>query len=131
MVSNIERLASRRQIEALIRADPTEVQFQRRTKVDTPSGGWKWIDPPVVLQPQTVAMVPFKRRMTEFMVDTQFGEVPDLPYVIVGKHDLDVKRGDVFTVGDQVFQVQTIDIKRDIRVAAQVDYYGGDDASGS
>lgn len=118
----------RRQIDAIIRSDPSDVQFIRRTKVETASGGWKWVDPSTTLPEQTITLIPFKRRMTEFLVDTQYGPVPDLPYVIVGRYDLDVIEGDTFSLNGQYFIVKTIDVKREIRTAGQVDYYGVPDA---
>ena len=127
-MSPVARVMERRQIDALIKADPVDVVFHRRSRIDTPGGGWKW-GPETSLPPQEVALIPFKRRMTEFLANTELGNVPDLPYVLVGRHDLDIQRDDWFIhLGDK-FQVQTIDLKTEVRVAAQVDYFGANNAS--
>jgi hypothetical protein len=63
--------------------------------------------------------------MTEFLVSTELGDVPDLPYTILGRHDFDVKKGDWFTWEGDKFEIITIDIKQEVRVAAHADYFGG------
>jgi hypothetical protein len=118
---------ARRQIEAMILADPTEVTFRRRTKTSTPDGGWKWGTPQdISIGSQQVCLIPFKRRITEFLKNTELGDVSDLPYVLLGRHTLDIQKDDLFTVDNQEFQVITIDISEpEVKLAAQVDYFGG------
>ena len=114
----------RRQVRALILADPISVRFIRREKISTPSGGWRW-GLETVLAPQRVTLIPFKRRMTEFLVNTELGDVPDLPYVMLGEWNLDVKEGDTFTHLGEKYEVKTIDLAdRETKTAAHVDYYG-------
>ena len=127
-MSPIARVMERRQIDALILADPVDIVLRRRVRVDMPGGGWKW-GPETPLPPQQVTLIPFKRRMTEFLVNTELGNVPDLPYVLVGRHTLDIRRDDWFEHNGDKFQVQTIDLKTEIRVAAHVDYFGANNAS--
>lgn len=117
---------ARRQIDAMIKADPVDVVFKRKTKVDLPDGGWKWSAALPLPKAQEVRLIPFKRRMTEFLVNTELGDVSDLPYVILGRHDLDLKKGDTFTISDQEFEVKTLDISEaEVKTTGQVDYYGG------
>ncbi len=127
MVVGAEKLMDRRQIAEMIRRDPIDVQFVRRPKIETGAGGWRW-GPAETLEPQRVCMIPFKRRMTDFLNNTELGDVPDLPYVLVGRHDLDVKKDDIFTVeGLGTFQVKTFDLSEpEVKTAVQVDYYGGE-----
>ena len=116
---------SRRQIDALIKADPIEVVFLRKEKVETPDGGWRWADP-APLPAQEVCLIPFKRRMTEFLKNTELGDVPDLPYVLLGRHDLDIQANDVFTYCGDKYQVITIDMAEpEVKTAAHIDYFGG------
>lgn len=122
-VKFVERVAGRRQINQLINDDPIMVVFRRREKIDTHGGGWKW-GPEVSLPPQEVALIPFKRRMTEFLVNTELGNVPDLPYVLLGRWNLNIQKDDWFTYGGDKLQVQTIDLDREIRIAAHVDFFG-------
>lgn len=114
---------ARRQIDALIKADPIGVIFHRRAKVPTPGGGWRY-GPEVLLDTQQVTLIPFKRRMTEFLVNTELGEVADLPYVLLGRWDLNILPGDWFIYDGDKFEVKTIDLKDEVRVAAHVDFYG-------
>lgn len=130
MVSTVERIMARRQIDALILSDPVSLEFERQEKVSTPGGGWRW-GAEVKLEPQQVALIPFKRRMTEFLVDTQYGEIPDLPYVLLGRYNLNVEEKDSFWFQGEQFVVQTIDLKREIRTAAHVDYFGKPNTIGS
>lgn len=115
---------ARRQIAALIKADPVNIVLKRKLKIDVPGGGWRW-GPETTLRPQTVTLVPFKRRLTEFLVNTELGDVPDLPYTIIGYPNLDIQKDDVFDWEGDTFIVRTLDIKEEVRVAAQVDYLGG------
>ena len=119
----IERIMARRQIQALINSAPVDVVLNRKTKVSTPGGGWRW-GPSTPLAPQRVTLIPFKRRMTEFLVSTELGEVPDLPYVLLGLWDLDIAEEDWFEHNGDKFEVKTLDLKKDVRIAAHVDYYG-------
>lgn len=113
----------RRQIDALIKSDPTNVTFKRRTKINVAGGGWRW-GPEQTLDPQEVKLTPFKRRMTEFLVDTQYGEVKDLPYIMVGRWNLDVEEGDTFWHQGEQYTVRTIDLDREERTACHIDYFG-------
>lgn len=124
VLSHTERIMARRQIDALIRSDAVDIVLNRKTKVDDGAGGWKY-GPSTPLKSQTVAIIPLKRRMTEFLINTELGDLPQLPYVIIGYPDLDVEKDDTFTWQGDKFTVETIDIKQDVRIAAQVDYWGG------
>lgn len=124
VLNSTQRVMERRQIRALIQADKVELSFIRSDRVDDGAGSWRK-GPPRELPPQECALIPFKRRMTEFLVNTELGNVPDLPYVLLGFHTLDVKRGDTFTFQGEQYEVQTVDLKREVRVAAHVDYFGG------
>lgn len=124
MVTVVERIMGRRQIDRMLDDEAVPIVFRRRTKVDTPGGGWKW-GTETALPAQMVCLIPFKRRMTDFLINTEAGEVANLPYVLVGPHDLDIQEGDLFTYQGDEFEVKTIDFKREIRTAAQVDYHGG------
>lgn len=122
-MAQVERIMARRQIEALIKADPIMVSFRRRAKIAIHGGGWRYgAETPIT--PQEVTLIPFKRRMTEFLNNTELGNVPDLPYVLLGRWNLDVQRGDQFSYGGDEFEVQTIDLDTEVRIACHVDYFG-------
>lgn len=124
VVSHTELIMARRQIAAMIRSDPTKLVLYRTSDVPDGAGGFiKGPSTPLVVQ--TVLFLPFKRRMSEFLINTELGDLPDLPYVIVGYPDLDIRRDDEFWLNGDHFSVRTVDIKQQVRVAAQVDYFGG------
>lgn len=123
VMSQVERVMERRQIDAMINADPIMVTFRRRDKVEIHGGGWRFgAENP--LPPQEITLIPFKRRMVEFLVNTELGDVPDLPYVLLGRWNLDIQQKDWFLYGGDKFEVQTVDLKQEIRIAAQIDYFG-------
>lgn len=125
VVSGVELVMSRRQIREMIMTDVFSVTLRRRTKIDQPSGGWKWSEY-ASLAPQDVRLIPFKRRVTEFLVNTEIGDIPDLPYILLGFHDMDAKRGDRFTYRGDEFELITEDIgEPEVKCLFQVDYYGG------
>jgi hypothetical protein len=125
VVSAVERIAGRRQVRQLIHDDPVTIVLHRREKIDTHGGGWKW-GAETDLPPQTVALIPFKRRMTDFLVNTELGNVPKLPYTFLGNYDLDIQPDDWFDHNGDKFQVKTIDLKTEIRITGQVDYLGAE-----
>lgn len=126
VVKGVELVMSRRQIDAMIKADPILVTFRRKSKINTPDGGWVWGSPTPLPTPQEVRLIPFKRRMTEFLVNTELGDLPDLPYVLLGRYNLNIQKDDLFTYENQEFEVKTLDIgEPEVKVAAHIDYYGG------
>ena len=122
--SPTELLMARRQIAALINSDPVDIILTRTPKVPDGAGGFVK-GPPITLPKQTVAIHPFKRRFSEMLTNTEMGDIVDYPYVVLGFPDLDIKRDDVFTWQGDTFKVHDLDIKVDVRVKAQVDYFGG------
>lgn len=118
---------SRLQIDAMIKADPIDVVIRRYSVVKLPDGGTRKNPTPTVLVSQKARLIPFKRRMTEFLNNTELGDVPDLPYVLLGYWDMDLKRGDLFTYNGDEFEVKTLDIAEpEVKTSAHVDYYGGE-----
>ena len=124
-MNRVELMMRRREIAAWLKADQIQVILWRSEKIETPAAGWVEGDP-LPLAPQWVRLVPFKRRLTDMVFNTTAGPVEDLPYVLVGDYTLDVRQGDTFTYNEQEFKVEAVDIRRDDRVAAAVDYMGGD-----
>lgn len=123
-MSTVERLMARRQVEAEIKTDPVEIIVTRRTKVSDGAGGWRW-GPPTPMPAQEVLITPAKRRLSDMLVNTELGQVVDYPYIILARHNADLKRDDVFFWQGDQFQVQTIHIETEVSITAQVDYFGG------
>lgn len=129
VIHGTELIMARRQIDEMIKTDPVQVTFRRKVKTETADGGYTMSGPqPLQRGPQQARLIPFKRRMTEFLANTEVGELPNLPYVLLGRYNLDVQRGDLFTVDGEEFEVKTLDIsEREVKTLAHVDYYGGGD----
>jgi hypothetical protein len=132
VMSPVALIAERRQIDAIIGADPVEVVFMRSEKIPTPDNSFYWgprtpvYKPGTQNDPQRVAMVPFKRRLTDMLINTEIGDVELVPYTLVCRHDADVKRGDEFELDGEQYKVKWIDIKKQVRITAGVDYQGGE-----
>jgi hypothetical protein len=128
-------IAERRQIAAIIRSDSVDVVLMRRPKIPTPDNSYKW-GPAVPVykastpdnpnQPQKGALIPFKRRLVDMLINTELGEVEKVPYTLVLPHDADIQRDDRFTLEGKEWVVRWIDIKHQVRITAGVDYLGGD-----
>lgn len=95
MPSQTELLMMRRSLNAFVEADAVTITLSRPQKIDMGNGGWREGDP-IVMPPQQFRLVPFKRRLTEQESNTQDGDIPSLPYVLVGEIGVDVRRDDEF-----------------------------------
>lgn len=123
-LSHVELITARRQVNAEINADPVDVELRRRTKINDGAGGWKWSDF-VPLKAQEVTIIPAKRRLSEMLVNTELGDVVHAPYIILGRHNFDVQRGDRFTWNGDDFVVKEVAIKIEVAKTCPVDYFGG------
>lgn len=111
----------RKLLVAFINSDPADIKLKRREKIPSPSGGHT-LGPPTTLPTQRFRLVPFKRRLTHMAASGQGGEgaVTSLPYVLVGKHDADVKRGDYFDHKGLRYEVGELEPNRRVRTAAEI-----------
>jgi len=109
-MDTIELKVMRRQLDAFIQADPRTIVFTRQTKVDSGAGGWVQ-GPEVHTNPQQFRLVPFKRRLTQQEQNTQDGDVPLIPYVLVGYWNSDVERDDLFTLSGIYYEVIGVEPK--------------------
>lgn len=116
----------RRQVEALIKYDPVEILFNRRTKISDGAGGYKWSPyAPLPVGPQEVTLIPFKRRLADMTINTEMGHVVNYPWTIVAVPEVDIERGDRFIHNGDEFEVKFLDLKEYVRKMAAVDYYSG------
>lgn len=123
-LSQVELVMARRQVQAIINSDPEWVVFNRTTLVKQPDNSYKE-GPSTPIAAQKVCFIPFKRRLTESIINSEFGEIPGQPYVLVGNYQLDVKRNDEFTWQGDKYVVQALDIKKQQHIVAQIDFKGG------
>lgn len=119
-----EVLVQRRLLKAFLEAEPIRLSIQRPTITATPGGG-KTKSNPRVLAPQTFRLVPFKKRLTTMTRDTPDGNIVNLPYVLIGEHDADVRPGDSFEHNGGMYDViSPAEPRTDYRLAFQVTYRG-------
>lgn len=128
-MNRTELLMARRQVQAEISSDPVVITPIRKTKINTPDGGWRW-SPPTPQGAITVLIMPAVRRLGDMLVNTELGEVPDYSYVVLAPHTADLKRDDIFYWEGQEFEVKSIHIKTQVSLTALVDYYGGENRNG-
>lgn len=125
-MKNLALRMERRQVEALIKYDPVDILFRRRTQIPDGAGGYTWSAyTPLAVGPQEVTLIPFKRRLADMTVNTEMGDVTNYPWTLVAVPEVDVKRGDRFTHNGDEFEVKYLDLKQYVRKACAVDYYSG------
>lgn len=98
----------RRVMEEFIRADGRKIQLHRPIFRKTPTGGYikeQWTS----LDPQVFRLVMYRRRLTDLTTPKADGEVPTLPYVLVGAYSSDVKRMDEFFLDGVYYRIQGIE----------------------
>lgn len=120
-----ELVMRRRNVLAFINADPTDVIFSRVTRVATTAGSWVESDPTPLPSSQRVRITDAKRRFTSPLVNTEAGDIPLSPYILLGKHDLDIRVHDVFSWRGSDYKVIAIHPDREERVMASIDNLGG------
>lgn len=120
----------RKNMDAFIRADPLDIVLVRTEKKRTVSGGYVQVAP-TPLPPQQFRLVPFKRRLSNFVARTDDGEIPGEDWVLVGRINVDIQRDDTFTYNGDEYRIISIEPKTDDRsktdrVVAEVQMLGGD-----
>jgi len=111
-------MVMRRNLDAFIRSDPTMITLVRTAKVQTSAGGWvKGTSTPIPAQ--QMRFVPFKRRMSDAVNNTQDGPLSLAEYILVGRYNVDVQKGDEFDYNGLHHSVTQIEPKTQDR--AQTD----------
>lgn len=91
-----------------IRADGRMVSLRRPTFTRTATGGYSKGDFRE-LPPQLFRLVMYRRRLTDLTTPKADGEVPTLPYVLVGAFNSDVERMDEFSLDGVYYRIQGIE----------------------
>ena len=127
-MDKFEQKMQHRQIEAFVDAEEISVELWRKDRMELTSGGYGWGDP-YQLPAQRARLVPYKRRYTEIVVNTQYGDVPELQYLLIfPTPDANIKREDWFFHEGARYEVESIDeVSKLVRTAAEVIYKGTED----
>lgn len=105
----------RKVMAAFIEADGRSITLQRPEFTKTDTGGYaksNFTPQP----PQTFRLVPYRRRLTDLTTPKADGEVPTLPYVLVGYYNSNIQRMDEFTLDNVYYRVQGIEPHTNDRV---------------
>jgi hypothetical protein len=98
-----------------INADGRKITLQRPTFSTTPTGGYVKSNF-ASLPPQTFRLVMYRRRLTDLTTPKADGEIPTLPYVLVGYYNSNIQRMDEFTLDGVYYRVQGIEPHTNDRV---------------
>jgi hypothetical protein len=98
----------RKVMAEFIRADGRQITIRRPTFSETETGGYAKGNF-VSLPPQIFRLVMYRRRLTDLTTPKADGEVPTLPYVLVGYYNSDIQRMDEFTLDNVYYRVQGIE----------------------
>ena len=118
-----ETRIQRQLLKKFLDAEPVELELWRPILVRTPAGGLVKGTPDII-PAQLFRLVPFKKRLTSVTRDTPDGNIINLPYVLVGLYDADVKPADYFEHNGGVYDVISIEPNREFRTACNVTYRG-------
>lgn len=105
----------RKVMAAFIDADGRQITLQRPTFSETETGGYAKSNF-ASLPPQIFRLVMYRRRLTDLTTPKADGEVPTLPYVLVGYYNSDVQRMDEFTLDGVYYRIQGIEPHTNDRV---------------
>lgn len=100
--------ALRRVMAEFIKADGRMISLHRPTFEKTPTGGYVKGNFQT-LAPQLFRLVMYRRRLTDLTTPKADGEVPYLPYVLIGMPTNDMERMDEFTLDGVYYRIQGIE----------------------
>lgn len=123
VTNRTELRVKRNMFKVYLERDHIELALKRPILEQTDAGGVRR-GPPIVLVPQKFRLYPFVRRMTRITRDTPDGDIINLGYVLLGLWDADVAASDYFEHDGGLYDIVSIDPKREDRVAANVTFRG-------
>lgn len=101
---------ARLNLDAFIKADPVDIVIKRSVVTQTLAGG-QIKGPPTSLPSQQMRLVPFKRRVNKDVQNTQDGLLRVADYILVGRWNIDVQKGDEFSHGGLNYKVCDLEPK--------------------
>lgn len=107
--------ALRKVMAEFIRADGRQIVLRRPTLSQTGTGGYIKGNYQA-LAPQLFRLVPYRRRLTDLTTPKADGEIPTLPYVLIGSYNTNIQRMDEFTLDNVFYRVQGLEPHTNDRV---------------
>jgi hypothetical protein len=123
MIPAAELAAQRRLTASFIEADPLEVQLMRSVRTPNGSGGYITEDPAPFGGLQRMRLIPLQDGQTE-RYDANGKQVFPL-YMLMGSHDADMQRWDVFELNGERYQIVFINQNTQYEKKGEVAYLGG------
>lgn len=108
--------ALRKVMARFIAADGRKIVLQRPTLTETETGGFVKGNYIPIEPAQLFRLVPYKRRLTDLTTPTADGEIPTIPYVLVGLYNNNIQRMDEFTLDGVFYRVQGLEPHTNDRV---------------
>jgi hypothetical protein len=109
----IEIRLRRQNLASYIAADSVQISLTRYTRVDDGAGGWVK-GPSTTLAPQTMRLVPYKRRLSSLTDMVTAGEIPNVEYSLIANYNADVERYDEFDLNGEAMKVLGVEPKSKI-----------------
>lgn len=108
-----------------IQADGHLITLQRPTFSTSSSGGYVKGSFTPITPAQTFRLVPYRRRLTDLTTPQADGEIPTIPYVLVGVYNSNIRQMDEFILNGVYYRVQGIepgtnDVATTDRIVAQL-----------
>lgn len=100
--------ALRKVMAEFIRVDGRSITIHRPEFSRTATGGYAKGNY-TQLPPQIFRLVMYKRRLTDLTTSKAEGEIPVLPYVLVGYYNSNIQRMDEFSLDGVFYRVQGIE----------------------
>lgn len=100
--------ALRKVMAEFIKADGRSITLMRPTFTKTGTGGYDK-GSFASQDPQTFRLVMYRRRLTDLTTPKADGEIPTLPYVLVGAFNSNVERMDEFLLDGVYYRIQGLE----------------------
>lgn len=108
--------ALRKVMAAFIAADGRQITLNRPQFSTTGTGGYVKGGYTPINPPQLFRLVPYRRRLTDLTTPKADGEIPTIPYVLVGLYNSNIQRMDEFTLDGVFYRVQGLEPHTNDRV---------------
>lgn len=119
-----ELIMRRKNVAEFILSDPRKIEITRREGPTKSAAGGTLPGALVTLPAQTVRVVQNVRRYTAGIVNAEAGDIPDGLYVLIGRHNVNLKKDDVFVIRGEKYRVLGLFGLREESTLATLDFDG-------
>lgn len=120
-----ELIMRRKNVAEFIRAAPVDITISRLGQPTRTGAGGTIPGKTETLPSQRVRIVQNVRRYTAGIVNAEAGDVPNGLYVLIGKHNANIKAEDTFSAGGEKYIVLGVsELRKKEYTLATLDFYG-------